>query len=116
MLALLGRGAADHAAGLADAHGLAVANDNSPQQVVLSGAREALPAAADDAEELGMRAMTLPVTGAFHSPMNAASAVPEFAAALDRQVEISRAARWPVLSAVTAEPDSTTSARGSSRR
>ncbi len=57
MLALLGRGAADHAASLADAHGLAVANDNSPQQVVLSGAREALPAAAADAEEVGLRAM-----------------------------------------------------------
>ena len=39
MLALLGAGAADHAGELADAHGLAVANDNSPQQVVLSGDR-----------------------------------------------------------------------------
>src|SRR6201993_4684923 len=35
MLALVGKGAADHAAGLAEDHGLAVANDNSPQQVVL---------------------------------------------------------------------------------
>jgi [acyl-carrier-protein] S-malonyltransferase len=101
MLALLGRGAADHAAGLADAHGLAVANDNSPQQVVLSGAREALAAAAADAEELGLRAMTLPVTGAFHSPMMA-SAAPEFAAALDG-VEIAEP-NVPVLSAVTAAP------------
>ena len=41
MLALLGAGAADHATELADAHGLAVANDNSPQQVVLSGDRGA---------------------------------------------------------------------------
>ena len=40
MLALLGTGAADHAAELAEAHGLAVANDNSPQQVVLSGAAQ----------------------------------------------------------------------------
>jgi [acyl-carrier-protein] S-malonyltransferase len=101
MLALLGRGAADHAASLADAHGLAVANDNSPQQVVLSGAREALPGAAYDAEELGLRAMTLPVTGAFHSPMMA-SAAPEFAAALDG-VEIAEP-NVPVLSAVTAAP------------
>jgi [acyl-carrier-protein] S-malonyltransferase len=101
MLALLGSGAADHATELAEAHGLAVANDNSPQQVVLSGARTALPAAADAARELGLRAMELPVTGAFHSPMMA-SAVPEFAAALDR-VQIS-APRVPVLSAVTAEP------------
>ena len=69
MLALLGSGAADHAAELASAHGLALANDNSPQQVVLSGACSSLPAAASAAEDLGLRAMTLPVTGAFHSEM-----------------------------------------------
>ncbi len=100
MLALLGAGAAEHADGLAEAHGLAVANDNSPQQVVLSGARAALPAAAAAARELGLRAIDLPVTGAFHSPMMAA-AVPEFSAALDRvQIE---SPRVTVLSAVTAE-------------
>jgi [acyl-carrier-protein] S-malonyltransferase len=101
MLALLGAGTADHAAALAEAHGLAVANDNSPQQVVLSGARSALPGAAAAAKELGLRAMELPVTGAFHSPMMA-SALPEFEAALDG-VEISEP-RVPVISAVTAEP------------
>jgi [acyl-carrier-protein] S-malonyltransferase len=101
MLALLGAGAAEHATELADAHGLAVANDNSPQQIVLSGARAKLPAAAQAAEEMGLRAMELPVTGAFHSPMMAA-AVPEFAAALE-QVEL-RPPRVPVLSAVTAQP------------
>jgi [acyl-carrier-protein] S-malonyltransferase len=101
MLALLGAGAADHAAELADEHGLAVANDNSPQQVVLSGSRQQLPKAAAAAKELGLRAMELPVTGAFHSPMMAA-AVPEFAAALEKvTVETPRV---PVLSAVTAEP------------
>jgi malonyl CoA-acyl carrier protein transacylase len=101
MLALLGAGAAEHAPELAEAHGLAVANANSPQQIVLSGARSALPAAAEAAEELGLRAMELPVTGAFHSPMMA-SAVPEFAAALER-VRLSPP-RVPVLSAVTAQP------------
>jgi malonyl CoA-acyl carrier protein transacylase len=101
MLALLGSGAADQAAELAEAHGLSVANDNSPQQVVLSGARAALPAAGADAKALGLRAMELPVSGAFHSPMMA-SAVAEFAAGLER-VEIN-ASRVPVLSAVTAEP------------
>jgi len=101
MLALLGQGAADHAPELAATHGLAVANDNSPQQVVLSGARSALPAAAAGACELGLRAMELPVTGAFHSPMMA-SAVPEFEAALAR-VEVSPP-RVTVLSAVTAQP------------
>ena len=44
MIALLGAGAAEQAPALADALGLSVANDNSPQQVVLSGARDALPA------------------------------------------------------------------------
>jgi [acyl-carrier-protein] S-malonyltransferase len=101
MLALLGAGAADHAPELAESHGLSVANDNSPQQIVLSGVRSALPAAAAAAKELGLRAMELPVTGAFHSPLMA-SAVPEFTAALER-VEF-RAPRVTVLSAVTAAP------------
>ena len=101
MLALLGTGAAEHASELAEAHGLTVANDNSPQQVILSGARGALPDAAADAEEIGLRASELPVTGAFHSPMMAA-AVPEFAAALER-VEIAPS-RVTVISAVSAAP------------
>jgi malonyl CoA-acyl carrier protein transacylase len=101
MVALLGAGAADEAPALADRHGLAVANDNSPQQVVLSGARGSLPAAAADAKTLGLRAMELPVTGAFHSPMMA-SAVPEFEAALARTTV--GEPRVPVISAVTAEP------------
>jgi [acyl-carrier-protein] S-malonyltransferase len=101
MLALLGKGAVDHATELADAHGLTVANDNSPQQVVLSGRKDALPKAAEAARELGLRAVELPVSGAFHSPMIAA-AVPEFEAALQR-VAISEP-RVQVLSAVTAAP------------
>lgn len=101
MLALLGSGAAEEAPPLADAHGLAVANDNSPQQVVLSGPRGALPGAAQDASKLGLRAMELDVTGAFHSPMMA-SAVPEFERALAR-VDFTEP-KVPVLSAVTAEP------------
>jgi [acyl-carrier-protein] S-malonyltransferase len=101
MLALLGAGAAEQAPALAESHGLSVANDNSPQQVVLSGARSALPTAAAEAKELGLHAMELPVTGAFHSPMMA-SAVPEFTAALER-VPIEPGA-VSVLSAVTAAP------------
>jgi [acyl-carrier-protein] S-malonyltransferase len=101
MLALLGAGAAERAEALAEAHGLSVANDNSPQQIVLSGPRAALPAAAAAAEEQGLRAMELPVTGAFHSPMMEA-AVPEFEAALE-QVEV-REPRVNVFSAVTAQP------------
>ncbi len=101
MVALLGNGAADQAPALAEAHGLSVANDNSPQQVVLSGARSAVAQVAQAAKELGLRAMELPVTGAFHSPMMA-EAVPEFDAALAR-VALSTP-RVTVLSAVTAAP------------
>ena len=101
MIALLGAGAADHAAELAEGHGLAVANDNSPQQVVLSGDRGAFADASAAAKELGLRPMELPVTGAFHSPMMA-EAVPEFGAALAR-VEVATP-RVTVLSAVTAAP------------
>jgi [acyl-carrier-protein] S-malonyltransferase len=101
MLALLGSGAADHAPELAEAHGLSIANDNSPQQVVLSGASDSLPAAAAAAKELGLRGVELSVSGAFHSPMMAA-AVPEFEKAL-KGVKISRP-RVEVLSAVTAAP------------
>jgi [acyl-carrier-protein] S-malonyltransferase len=102
MLALLGSGAADHAADLAGAHGLAVANDNSPQQVVLSGDRSAFEAASVAAKELGLRAMELPVTGAFHSPMMA-GAVPEFTEALAR-VDVTSPDGVTVMSAVTAAP------------
>ena len=101
MLALLGAGAADKAPELADEHGLAVANDNSPQQVVLSGARANLPAAAQAATELGLRAMELDVTGAFHSPLMA-PAVPAFEEGLASVAF--KDPRVPVMSAVTAEP------------
>ncbi len=101
MIALMGAGAADHGAELADAHGLALANDNSPQQVVLSGDRGAFADLSAAAKELGLRPMELPVTGAFHSPMMA-EAVAEFEAAL-AEVEISEP-RVTVLSAVTAAP------------
>lgn len=101
MIALMGAGAADHGAELADAHGLALANDNSPQQVVLSGDRRAFGDLSAAAKELGLRPMELPVTGAFHSPMMA-EAVGEFEAAL-AEVEISEP-RVTVLSAVTAAP------------
>jgi acyl transferase domain-containing protein len=102
MLALMGRGAADHAVELAEAHGLSLANDNSPQQVVLSGDRAGFQAASAAAEELGLRAVELPVTGAFHSPMMA-EAVPPFAAALER-VQVTPPERVTVFSAVTAAP------------
>lgn len=101
MIALGGAEAAERADEVAVPHGLSIANDNSPQQVVLSGPRAVLPAAEATARELGLRAKILPVTGAFHSPMMA-SAVPDFERALD-QVELGPASST-VISAVTAEP------------
>lgn len=101
MLALLGAGAAEHARALAEAHGLALANDNSPQQVVLSGPRDALPAAARAAAEVRLRALELPVSGAFHSPMMASALAPFQAALAEVQLQPGRAT---VVSAVTAEP------------
>jgi acyl transferase domain-containing protein len=101
MVALLGPGAAEQGPELAGTHGLSVANDNCPTQVVLSGPQEALPDAAAAAQAAGLRAMTLPVSGAFHSPLMD-PAVPEFTAALE-QVEF-RPPRTVVLSAVTASP------------
>jgi [acyl-carrier-protein] S-malonyltransferase len=101
MVAVIGAGASDHAAEIATVSELTVANDNSPLQIVLSGAKDNIPAAIDRARELGLRAMELDVTGAFHSPMMAA-AVPEFEAAL---AEVRFAdPRTTVISAVTAQP------------
>lgn len=102
MMAVVGRTAAEEAENLAAIHGLAVANDNSPQQVVLSGRRELFSDAERTAKELGLKAIILPVTGAFHSPMMA-SATPHFQAAID-EIEIDDAAAAHVISAVTAEP------------
>lgn len=101
MLALLGAGASERAAEIAEGAELTVANDNSPTQVVLSGERCNLDAAAEHARELGLRALELDVTGAFHSPMMAA-AVPEFSAALQRATFSEP--RCTVVSAVTAQP------------
>jgi [acyl-carrier-protein] S-malonyltransferase len=52
---------------LADRNGLALANENSPGQFVLSGPDPALERARAGAKELGLRAKRLAVAGAFHS-------------------------------------------------
>jgi [acyl-carrier-protein] S-malonyltransferase len=58
------------AAGCREKGVLVAANFNSPQQVVLSGAPEAVECAAEMARERGAkRVVRLAVTGAFHSPM-----------------------------------------------
>lgn len=70
MLAVLGDGASEAGPRLAAAHGLVVANDNSPVQIVLSGPDPGLSAAGREARspELGLRSVRLDVSGAFHSP------------------------------------------------
>jgi [acyl-carrier-protein] S-malonyltransferase len=102
MVAVIGAGAADHAQEIADASSLTVANDNSPMQIVLSGAKASIPAGIDVAKALGLRAMELDVTGAFHSSMMAA-AVPEFERAL-ADVAFREPVTTTVISAVTAQP------------
>ncbi len=99
MLALIGDQA--DPASIAERHGLAVANDNAPGQVVLSGGGEALDAAAAEAEEAGMRATRLAVSGASHNPVME-SAVPEYESAL-ADTSFSEP-RVPVFSGVTAAP------------
>jgi [acyl-carrier-protein] S-malonyltransferase len=86
---------------LAEDAGLTVANDNSPEQVVLSGPDAPLQRVEQELRENGMRAKRLPVAGAFHSPAMDA-AVPEFRERLD-EVEL-REPAVPVFSCVTAEP------------
>lgn len=85
MSALLGVGASDAAALCDEARGedvLIVANENSPQQTVISGS----VAAIERAEELGagrrIRSVRLNVAGAFHSPLMDAAVEP-LATAID---------------------------------
>lgn len=99
MLSLLA--GAEVARRLAEAHGLAVACDNSPRQQVLAGDHDAISAAREAAEAEGTKALVLDVAGAFHSPAMAA-AEPAFAAALD-DVSFGELA-FPVISASTAAP------------
>jgi [acyl-carrier-protein] S-malonyltransferase len=101
MIALVGRGAAEAAPQIAAETGLSVANDNAPEQVVLSGSRAAFAAAKERAKARKLRALELPVAGAFHSPMMA-GAVPELRAVLAR-TDV-RPPRITVISAVTARP------------
>lgn len=91
----------EQAAPIAERHGLAVANDNAPAQVVLSGPLEGIEAAEAEAREDGMRAKQLPITGAFHSPLMA-DAVEPFLTFL-AEIEL-RTPRAPVFSCVTAAP------------
>jgi [acyl-carrier-protein] S-malonyltransferase len=80
---------------------LDIANDNAPDQVVVSGDVDALELAARRAGAAGVGAVRLPIRGAFHSPA-LADARDRFAEAL-AEFEF-RKPRIPVLSCVTARP------------
>ena len=81
--------------------GVAIANDNAPDQLVLSGAVSALDEAEAKLKERGVRGKRLPVAGAFHSPLME-PAVEPFRAIVEA-VELSEP-RVPVMSCVTAAP------------
>lgn len=103
MSALLGVGA-EAAAELCDAARgqdvLLVANENSPQQVVISGSVAAIERAEALAAERRVRAVRLSVAGAFHSPLMEPAVAP-LAAAIDRASF--SAPRFPVAANVTGE-------------
>jgi [acyl-carrier-protein] S-malonyltransferase len=77
------------------------ANDNAPDQLVLSGSLAALDEAERLLGEQKVRAKRLPVAGAFHSPLME-PAVEPFRRIVE-QTEVAEA-QVPVLSCVTAEP------------
>jgi [acyl-carrier-protein] S-malonyltransferase len=91
----------DAIAEVAAANDVAIANDNAPDQLVLSGAVEALDRAEEQLKEHGVRAKRLPVAGAFHSPLME-PAVEPFRAVVDGIVFVRP--RVPVMSCVTAQP------------
>ena len=81
-----------------------VANDNSPEQVVISGEPDAVAAATEPLKAAGAkRVMPLAVSGAFHSPLmhNASKAFADVVAA--HQQAFADALK-PVLTNVDAEP------------
>jgi [acyl-carrier-protein] S-malonyltransferase len=100
MVALVGATAED-AAEIAKAAGIVVANDNAPGQLVLAGHRDRLAQVEDLAGERGLRAIPLPVAGAFHSP-SMEPAVAHFRRALD-ETRIGEP-RFPVISCATTQP------------
>ena len=58
---------------LCEKAGITVANINSDAQVVLSGLKTGVATAAQIAGEMGVKAIPLPVAGAFHSPLMASA-------------------------------------------
>jgi len=100
MLALLGASPAQ-AEALAARHGVSIANDNAPGQVVLSGSPDALDAARKDATTAGLRALPLGVAGAFHSPQMQGAVEPFRLALTEVDFETPQI---PVISCATGRP------------
>jgi [acyl-carrier-protein] S-malonyltransferase len=99
MLALLGD--EETSRRIAAVHDLTVANDNAPGQLVVSGPKDGLDAAAAEAKGARLKAMPLAVSGAFHTDAMA-PALPQFRAALER-ISV-QAPSVPVFSSITARP------------
>jgi [acyl-carrier-protein] S-malonyltransferase len=91
----------ESAAALAAEHELTLANENSPQQFVLSGALAAIERAEAAAKASGVRAKKLAVAGAFHTEAMAPGVGP-FRDALE-EIEV-REFDAPVVSSTSAEP------------
>lgn len=100
MVALLG-GSYDEAVGLAASFDLAIANDNAPGQLVLSGDRAAIDSLTSAARSQGFKAMALDVAGPFHSAAVASAEAP-FHAALQQVAW--QAPSVTVVSGYTAQP------------
>src|ERR1035437_603447 len=101
MAAIIGLGEAATREVCAEA-GVVLANLNCPGQIVISGATEKMAPACSLAKAKGaMRALPLPVAGAYHSPLMA-SAQPKLEAELAR-VNL-MPPKVPVIANVTAQP------------
>jgi [acyl-carrier-protein] S-malonyltransferase len=86
---------------LAAETGLVIANDNAPDQLIVSGSVSALEQAEARLREHKVRTKRLAVSGAFHTPMMEPALEP-FREILER-TEV-RSPRVPVFSCVTAAP------------
>ena len=91
----------DAIAEVAAANDVAIANDNAPDQLVLSGAVDSLARVEEQLKERGVRGKRLPVAGAFHSPLMQPAVEPYRAVVAGVQFGEPRV---PVMSCVTAKP------------
>lgn len=101
MMAMIGEGVQQFVADSAE-HGVMLANDNSPLQVVVAGSQEAMDWCFDAGKAAGFRVVRLPMnTGAGHTP-RISPIVPRWRAALDTAVF--REPVGQIWSASTAQP------------